>query len=62
MSNPAPSAASILYPRIAKWIPHCPMEVAGCACMRLCTLGSQLPGFVATACLKSLFNSWITTR
>eukprot|EP00959_Pyramimonas_sp_CCMP1952_P022059 463644-Pyramimonas_sp.AAC.1 len=28
MSNPMPSVAAILYPRIAKWIPHCPMEYA----------------------------------
>eukprot|EP00959_Pyramimonas_sp_CCMP1952_P248092 5185971-Pyramimonas_sp.AAC.1 len=38
------------------------MEFADRAFIRLHILGSKLPGFVATAVLKSLFNSWNTTR
>eukprot|EP00959_Pyramimonas_sp_CCMP1952_P139267 2914792-Pyramimonas_sp.AAC.1 len=62
VSNSMPCMASILYPRIAKWFPRCPMEFADRAFIRLHTLGAKLHGFVATAVLESLFNSWNTTR
>eukprot|EP00959_Pyramimonas_sp_CCMP1952_P124865 2610078-Pyramimonas_sp.AAC.1 len=57
-----PAAQVDIFPRLAKSIPDVSRADVFLTLVRINVAGARPPGFVLTACLKTLFSGWNTTR